>query len=81
MGVPQFVRFEPINQVTFGLVNTSVNLPKTSGLGLISFGFILGDIWAICCDPIVTGWSGCAGTVSTTWTAQYVQPITGWTLC
>ncbi len=82
MSVPIFVEFEPINQLSYGLVAEDVNDPTVgNGLGVISFGFILGTIWALCVNGVSTTWSDCFGAISTSWSACFSNPVTTWTDC
>lgn len=82
MVIPNNVTFDPLNQLSLGLVG-DVSDERISPIGIVTFGFLWGsfDPWVPCFDPVVTGWTVCAAGVTTTWTNVYAGVSTTWTEC
>lgn len=80
MVIPSDVIFDPLNQVSGGIVG-DVSEERISPIGVITFGFLWNnsDPWVPCFDPITTSWAACASSVTTTWSAVYAGVTTIWT--
>ena len=78
--IPTLVSFNPVNQLTNGLVgkNSSGDFFPL-GLGLVTFGFLWGEIWVSCCDDVVTLWMAQYNSIVSSWTNQYSPVATTWT--
>lgn len=78
--IPLFVKFNGLNQSTWGLAGGgSVNDSYSNGLGLVTFGFLFGEIWSRCCDSPTTTWVAGFTSVSTSWTSAFQGVTTVWT--
>lgn len=80
MAVPVGVRFDRFAQMTDGLVAFGLALPvHANGIALVT-GFLFGEIWIPCFDPVSTSWSVCASAVVTSWTDNNPSVTTTWEL-
>lgn len=82
MVIPINVVFDPLNQVSRGVVG-DVNEERISPIGIVSFGFLWGDLdpWVPCFDPLTSSWSNCFIGVTSAWSAVYAGVTTSWTEC
>ena len=74
-------KHDPVNQASVGLVSGQTFSPAIQNirpLGLLTFGFVVGDFYANCGATITTGWSAIAG-VSTGFSAC-AGVSTGWSI-
>lgn len=70
--------FDPLAQMTDGLVAFGLGpIPQVNGVALVT-GFLFGQVWNYCGDDPVTSWTLCTSPVTTTWSDSYVQPTTIW---
>lgn len=70
MAVPQYVVFNPLNQVTNSMGGGSGIIDaRISPIGVITFGFLWGgfDPW-VPCGGTTTSWAMCTPNVTTSWT-------------
>lgn len=73
--------FNGLNQANFGLAGKFNNNTQTSGLGLVTAGFLFISPWEPCTSGTTTGWTACSFGTTSTWTLCSFGTTTGWTLC
>lgn len=78
---PVHVRFDKYAQITYGIIGESITDPvERVGLGLVTRGFLWGDIWATGRTDQNTSWSACRNDAGTTWSDQRNDQNTSWSI-
>jgi hypothetical protein len=69
LAIPFGVFFEPVTQTDFGIATSDGEETYVSGLGIVTFGFLVSliDPWARCGEDETDTWNACTDE-SDTWT-------------
>lgn len=78
MAVPFKVRFDRYAQASSGLVAVGLGFPvAANGIALVT-GWLFGENWNSCFDPVATSWTLCAAETTTTWDDNNPNVTTTW---